>query len=321
MHLPNFCGSAFTCLSLLAFQQSYSQQIAEGDKQAAIQTIANQIAIHYYDEERGGQIASYLQTRYHDGDFAKANDWIQFDDMVTKSLREYSKDGHLYVKNNPAVVSSLNGDSKQDNSNISGKERNFANHGFSETTVMDGNIGYMKISTIDISKESLPALQKAMEDVKDTKALIIDLRDNGGGGSEIGSVLESYFLPANRPLLEFKTRDGSFFVDSTVGWLNSKPYQNPLYIIVNKKTASAAEAFAFVMQQNKRATIVGERSAGAANMNEYFPVNNDNYVSVSTASPSLPGKRISWEQKGIIPEMKSKTDDPLTETLGKINKR
>ncbi len=319
MYLTNVFRAAILWLPAISLHPAGAQQIAEADKQGAIQSIANNIAVYYFDIEKGGQIASYIQMRYHEGDFFKANNWAQFDEMVTKSLQEYSKDAHLYVRNNPAMVKNLNQPS-DGNSNINGEVQQVANFGFTETTVLDGNIGYLRISAINITKESLPVVKKSMDYIKNTRALVIDLRDNKGGGSAIGPVLESYFLPPGTPLLEFKTRKRATTIDSTVSWLNEKRYDNPVYIIINKKTASAAEAFAYVLQQNKKATIVGERSAGAANKNEYFAINSDNYVSVSTASPSLPGKHNTWQQKGIIPDIKSKTDDPLAEIISRVNK-
>ena len=141
-----------------------------------------------------------------------------------------------------------------------------------------------------------------MNFIANTKALVIDLRDNGGGGSELGSVFQSFFLPKDIPLLEFKTRNGPITIDKTVLWLTEKKYDNPLFIIVNKGTASAAEAFAYSLQNKKRAKIIGQQSAGAANMNSWYVVNEQIYVSVSTAAPTLPGTEDSWEQKGIQPD-------------------
>ena len=141
-----------------------------------------------------------------------------------------------------------------------------------------------------------------MRFVANTKALIIDLQDNGGGGSAIGEVFESYFLPKETTLLEFKNRAGQADISKTVTWLIEPKYDKPLYIMINRGTVSAAEAFAFALQSRKRAIIVGQRSAGAAHMNSWYSVNEHVYVSVSTGAPTLPGTEISWEQKGVQPE-------------------
>ena len=180
-----------------------------------------------------------------------------------------------------------------------------------ESKVLPDNVGYLKISRINIKKNNISDLYDAMKKMEGTKALIIDLRDNGGGGSEVGAVLESYFLPGATPTLQFTTRAGNSTIDSTVTWLKEKKYDNPVYILVNKNTASAAEAFAFVLQQHRRAKIVGERSAGAAYMNSWYAIDDENYLSVSTAAPSIPGKNISWEITGVQPDIKVKKGDAL----------
>ena len=72
--------------------------------------------------------------------------------------------------------------------------------------------------------------------------------------------------------------------------------------MLTKGQASAAEAFAYSLQNKKRAKIIGQQSAGAANMNSWYVVNEQIYVSVSTAAPTLPGTEESWEQKGIQPD-------------------
>ena len=120
--------------------------------------------------------------------------------------------------------------------------------------------------------------------------------------------------------MQFTTRDGNVTVDSTVTWLKEKRYEKPVYIIVNKKTASAAEAFAFVLQQNRRAKIVGETSAGASYMNSWYAIDDENIVSVSTAAPSIPSKNISWEQEGVRPDIRVKKGDPLDVAIREASK-
>ena len=313
MRVPNINRCVIFLISVLLFQSATAQhQLSAADKNAAIQSIAKQIAANYIYPEKGGQIASHIQTANFKGAFDKATTWKEFNELVTNELRSYSHDAHLFVRNDPAVVKELKhpGMATNDKGQVSNELPTQASM-LQESKVLTGNIGYLKISNISIRKDNLQELYDAMKKVGETKALVIDLRNNGGGGTEVGPLLESFFLPGATPTLQFSTRDGNFTTDSTVSWLKEKKYNHPVYILINKNTASAAEAFAFVLQQNKRAKIVGERSAGAAYMNSWYAIDDENFVSVSTAAPSIPGKNISWELTGVQPDIKVKKGDAL----------
>lgn len=291
----------------------FSQSLSKKELESAVTTIAKLIDDHYVFPEKGKRIATHLLQEHKNGRFNQIGDWSSFDSIATKYLRDFSHDGHLYVRNDPKTVKELltaksqvvDSDSSEQFSYdpfYYGKgavERNF---GFREVKILEGNIGYIKLSEINISTKSLPVLFAAMEFISNTKALVIDLKDNGGGGSDVGSVFESFFLPKNIPLLEFKTRNGPSNVEKTVSWLTKEKYDKPLFIIVNNGTASAAEAFAYSLQSKGRAKIIGQPSAGAANMNSWYVVNEQIFVSVSTAAPTLPGTEKSWEQIGIQPD-------------------
>ena len=322
MRVPKFNRFAAVLIAISFFQSANAQQkITAADKNAAVQNIAKQIAAHYIYPEKGGQIASHIQTANFKGVFDKADTWKEFDDLVTKELWQVSEDAHLYVKNNPAVVRQLkNTDINAEGSGHISSEFATPASMIQEAKVLEGNVGYLKVPSININKNNVNELHDAMKKMQGTKALIIDLRDNGGGGSDMGPVFESYFLPESTATLQFTARDGNSTIDSTVSWLKEKKYENPVYILVNKKTASAAEAFAFVLQQNRRARIVGERSAGAAYMNSWYAIDDENFVSVSTTAPSLPGKNISWELSGLQPDIKVKKGDALEAALREATK-
>lgn len=280
--------------------------------ETSVLKIAKLIEENYVFPNKGRTIAANFLGEHARGKFKNTKDWKEFAKTATDVLRSVSGDRHLFVEYDPQQVKELvsppkqninaNSDADAENSFFYGEKARQKNYGFQEVKVLDGNIGYLKLSEINISEKSLPILFGAMRFVENTKALVIDLRDNGGGGSEIGAVLESFFLPKNSVLLEFKNRGGAVEISRTVAWLTENKYQKPLYVIVNKKTASAAEAFAFALQSQKRAAIVGQPSAGAANMSSWYPVNDSIYVSVSTAAPVLPGTETSWEGKGVQPD-------------------
>lgn len=154
-----------------------------------------------------------------------------------------------------------------------------------------------------------------MEFVKNTKALIIDLRDNSGGGSTVGSVLETFFIEEETELLEFRSRNGNVEMEKTVPWLLEKKYTKPLFILINNRTASAAEAFTFALQHQSRAMVVGEPSAGAAFMNTYFLVNDYIVLAVSNNAPFLPGTQLTWQGIGVKPDIPVNENDAKEKAL------
>ncbi|MCF0074248.1 S41 family peptidase [Dyadobacter sp. CY261] len=277
---------------------------------AAITMMAHTIDTAYVFPEKGQKIAQYLRSEHRQGRFSTAKNWQDLAGSISKSLHDFSRDGHLYVRYDPKTVKEMQKPAQPAPDTATqaydpffdGKGAAERNFGFRATKVLEGNIGYIEISEINISARSLPVLFAAMRFVANTRALIIDLRNNGGGGSNVGSVLESFFLPKHATLLEFKTRNGSIQTEKTVGWLLEPKYENPLFILVNKGTASAAEAFAYALQKHRRAKVVGQRSAGAAFMNSWYPVNEHLYISVSTGAPTWPGTTDNWEATGIQPD-------------------
>lgn len=300
-----------TCL-LTVTSQSFSQAISKQEVSQAVTKIASLVKGEYVFEGRGQSISDSLLKKLKQGEFINVKDWQSLADSLTITIQALSNDGHMYIRNEPKTVKGLIESEKRANiatENSTGEDPFFygedaamRNFGFSEVRILKDNIGYIKLSEINISEKSLPTLYASMQFVAHTKALIIDLRDNGGGGSDVGAVFPSYFLPRDIVLLEFVSRKGEKQTDKTVTWLTEKKYDNPLYIIINGRTASAAEAFAFSMQTQKRAKIIGQPSAGAAHMNSWYVINDHLFVSISTAAPTLPGTEISWERTGIKPD-------------------
>ncbi|MEL6191327.1 MAG: S41 family peptidase, partial [Bacteroidota bacterium] len=278
---------------------------------------------NYVLPEKGEEISEYFLKDLKKGRFYQATTLKKLDSIMTRSLRDASNDYHLFTWNNKEIVQQLKGDNEEEEESASvgffnDQKAYDSNFGFAKVVVLEENIGYIKLSQINISEHSLKKLYGAMTLVEHTQALIIDLRGNSGGGSTVGPVLETFFFEKHTDLLEFKERNGKTEMSSTVPWLLEKRYLKSLYLLVDKGTASAAEAFAYALKHQNRCIIVGEPTSGGAYMNAYFPVNEEFIVAISTAAPFLPGTTESWEGKGVQPHHMAEKEKALTKAIDLI---
>jgi C-terminal processing protease CtpA/Prc len=147
--------------------------------------------------------------------------------------------------------------------------------------LIESNYGYMRISTFS-NRRVVEEFTKAIEDLRECKGLILDLRDNEGGnenyGSEIAARLVNKRIYWYRPLgesasirlvhkklMETKVRDvNQLKLEMARSTEPSGPWQyaGPLVILVNWRTGSAAEGFVGALQDSGRAVIIGQQTSG-----------------------------------------------------------
>lgn len=119
------------------------------------------------------------------------------------------------------------------------------------------------------TNEIAAGFARAMRDeTHDARALVIDLRANGGGETEAMLDALSWFLPAgqlignftdrhNIPAIELRTRAAMLSAADRI-----VPFRAPVIILTSARTASAAEIFAAALRDAGRARIVGEETCG-----------------------------------------------------------
>ncbi|HTF17810.1 MAG TPA: S41 family peptidase [Chryseolinea sp.] len=312
-------------LSFVVASTTSGQEYSNKEGNAAVASIVSLIRAKYVFPSKGDQIADKYNKAWKSGQFKDIRDWKTFAERSTQILQEVIEDGHMYVNFDPGTSATLkapvqDSETQTEDQFFHGADARQRNFGFRKVEVLEGNIGYILLSEINISVKSLSVLHSTMNFIANTDTLIIDLRHNHGGGSEIGAVLETYFFSKPTSFLEFRSRDGKTEISKTVNWLTDQRYLKPLFIITDRGTASAAEAFAFSLQATRRAKIVGERSAGAAHMNSWYFINNEIFLSVSTAAPTLPGTESNWERKGVQPDIAIDSTSDLNSILARIRR-
>ncbi len=119
-------------------------------------------------------------------------------------------------------------------------------------------IGYVRLTYI--GKQSTEEMRAALDDLKarGLKALVLDLRNNPGGLLDGAVAISDFFVDAGR-IVTVKGRDGETVYDAS-------PQETftsfPIALLVNRKTASAAEIVAACLQDHQRAIVIGERTFG-----------------------------------------------------------
>jgi tetratricopeptide (TPR) repeat protein len=174
--------------------------------------------------------------------------------------------------------------------------------GFSKLEWIDGKIGYLELRRFNSVDEAKPLIAAAMTFLHDADAIIIDLRENGGGS---GDYLSSYFLPHPTQLTGCYYREEDYLAEC---WTSreisgERMIDVPLFVLTSARTFSAAESFAYDMKVGKRATLVGEPTKGGAHDVDYFKLDDQFEMYIPTGRAVNPVTKGNWEGVGVIPDV------------------
>jgi carboxyl-terminal processing protease len=140
----------------------------------------------------------------------------------------------------------------------------------------------------------------ALEHLKDAPGVVVDIRGNPGGEAEEVAKIASYFFARRMPFGKFSARSGkSIFLRTDE---DDQIYKGPVAILVNEGSGSGSELFAGVMQESKRAVLVGRRSCGCVlGISRYRSVKGKGELAVSEYGYVSPGGQ-SFEGTGVVPD-------------------
>jgi carboxyl-terminal processing protease len=150
-------------------------------------------------------------------------------------------------------------------------------------------------------------LDAAVDRFRDLDAIVIDLRGNPGGvgGMVMGFGGHFFTEPVSLGAMEGRDSRLEFRVNPrtvTADGRRVEPFRGRVAILVDAGSASTSEIFAAGMQELGRATVVGERTAGAAlpSMLERLP--NGDVLQYAIADFETP-KGLAVEGRGVTPDV------------------
>jgi len=198
------------------------------------------------------------------------------------------------------------------------------NCGFRSVEQLEGNVGYLRLDAFEDPALCESTLAAAMTFVGGTQALIVDLRENGGGQAAMVVSLASYLFDRRTHLNDRWTRvtgnTQSFWTRDSVGGRRFGG-DKPVYVLTSAHTFSAAEEFAYDLQALKRGTIVGETTAGGAHPTSEATIDDHFAITLPWGKPINPITGTDWEGVGVVPDVKASADEALAAALKLIRDR
>lgn len=262
------------------------------------------------------KIEKHLKRKLRKKSYTSFNTLDAFTEQLTNDLQEISSDKHLRVRR--ATEEELNEAQIETPTDEDIQKRiaryAYRNFGFEKVERLSGNIGYVKFNMFADTEHAGETAIAAMRFITHCDAVIIDLRDNGGGSPSMVQLVSSYFLEEPTHLNSFYIRKGDkmqqFWSYNYVD--GERMVDVPLYILTSRRTFSAAEEFTYNMKNLERATIVGETTMGGAHPTKTY-IFTDLKVTMSCPFGRAinPISGTNWEGIGIEPHIKAARDKAL----------
>lgn len=307
------------------------------DRATRVQTIDTLVAKlndNYVFPDKARQIEATLRQRQQEGKYEAVKDGKQLAIQLTDDLRSVAGDLHMGVFFSPGPVPADDAMGPPPKTKAEWEQRvgadqrqmmvNMADRSVAQVDHLTPRIGYLKLSGFPPPFLMTERYAAAMNTLADTDGLIVDLRDNGGGGPETVALLVSYFVDGRTRLNDIWDRNTGI---STQHWtedkLDGKRYggTKPVIILAGPGTKSAGEDFAYTMQAMKRATVVGERTWGGAHPTRAYRLGEHFVAMIPSRRTISPITKTNWEGTGVIPDVAATPDKAMAVARDLLQRR
>jgi hypothetical protein len=306
------------CLAAETAARAVSEPVPE--RSVVVENVAELLRKGYTTERAGKQLADGLLLQ--SASLAQVKDPASFVRAMTQAMQALTPDLHLYLSYEPdrqfvpgaaeGANSATDADGKVRavvrSGRIDGRDQQAvarSNFGYNRAERLAGNIGYLQVSRFVPLAMSRQTAQAAIGFIANSDAVLIDLRGNIGGAPDaVAFLLSHFFGPDAAPQLihsatnRSQARSDQILTDPAAG--HEKLSKLPLYVLIDRQSASAAEMFAYAVQRLGRGTLIGETSSGAGNGGRKFSVGQGFALFLPEwSSTNGPG----WEGTGVRPDI------------------
>src|SRR5688572_2517295 len=277
----------------------------------------------YVLEDKAEAMVQMLKRRRDAGEYDAIVSGGEFAQLLTEQLREVSHDLHLNVNFSPVPLPAPPaGGAPQGPPPPAVLERMRQqmaqiNCGFVKVEILQGNVGYLKFNMFANPEVCGATATTAMAFLENVNALIVDMRDNGGGDPAMVAHVTSYLFGERTHLNDLWTRSSGETLEFwTKPELPGKRLATqPVYVLTSSRTFSGGEEFTYNLQSLKRATVVGETTGGGAHPVRGERLDDRFTIGVPFARAINPVTKTNWEGTGVTPDVQVPAADALEAAL------
>jgi hypothetical protein len=291
--------------------------IDEATCNAVIDEALNWLEEAYVFPELAAKMAKAVRQRRADKEYAEVKTGQELAELLTKHLQEVSKDKHLRLRCSTEKLPKLLDKEPTKEMKERMKQRSLmANASYRKVERLGGNVGYLVVDSFADAEAVAEPAAAAMNFLANTQALIIDLRRNGGGSPTGVALLCSYFFdekPVHLNSLYWRKGDRTEEFWTRRELAGKRYLGKDVYVLTSAHTFSAAEAVAYNLQTQKRATIVGETTQGGAHLTYGGgrPIREHFLMVVPTGRAIDPITKTNWEGTGVKPDVAVPANEAL----------
>ncbi|GMV34679.1 S41 family peptidase [Chloroflexi bacterium CFX5] len=170
-----------------------------------------------------------------------------------------------------------------------------------EGEMLEGNIAYIQVTTF--GPNTMPELNAALDELmpQNPKAVILDLRNNGGGFLQTSVEVASQFMGEGVVLYE-QYGDGKRDTYEVIPGGAVTDTDIPMIVLINEGSASASEIVAGALQDSGRAKLLGATSYGKGSVQIWYPLTGESGAVRVTIAKWLTPNGNTIHEVGLTPD-------------------
>jgi hypothetical protein len=282
-----------------------AHELTPDERRQVVASVTAHLKRSYVLPDMAKLLVQTLEVHQKQGDYNDISDGVVFAGRLTADLQGVSHDRHLRVEYSATKLPPEEGGPGAEEEQQYRNELARTNCGFQRAEILPGNIGYVQVNYFGAPDLCSVTAASAMKFVAHTDAVIFDLRQNHGGDPAMVALLASYLFDRPTHLDDLYNRHEN---KTTQYWATPEKVADrlptqPVYVLTSRFSFSGAEQFCYDLRNLKRATLIGEKTGGAAHptrnrrINDHFLIAMPEYRYINSVT------KTDWEVEGIHPDV------------------